>query len=314
MRAWLFSALVFGVISADAASGADELFSKVAIDSVYGSDEVASDAESSPSVTRRGRAISNMLELSELLTTAGFEPKSVEGGILTIKVERKPWELPVLVMMNSDESQVRMVMMLSVVKDIQSVKAEQMMALLATNREIENAFFAVSEKRGRVELHRWIDNASITDSRLRNELNNLAEIAANTERQWDFSRSTTGDDASAKTKSAASAGPADNVSNEPSQSATSTASTASLVGKWSAARSDKEAFAMQLNADNTFALVTVLNGKTTKSTGKFELAGQTLKLIGADGTRLTGTVTVTSASEFQFQLENSSTSLTFKKA
>lgn len=311
MRAWLFSALVFGVMSADAASGADELFSKVAIDSVYGSDDAASADASSPSVTRRGRAISNMLELSELLTSAGFEPKSVEGGILTIKVERKPWELPVLVMMNSDESQVRMVMMLSVVKDIQSVKAERMIGLLSANREIENAFFAVSEKRGRVELHRWIDNAAITDSRLRNELNGLAEIAANTEKQWDFSRSESDDKVSAQTKPAAAAGPAENTSTE---SAKSVAASDSLVGKWAAARSDKEAFAMQLNADNTFALVTVLNGKTTKSTGKFELAGQTLKLIGNDGTRLTGTVTVTSASEFRFQFENSSTSLTFKKS
>ncbi|MCA9165160.1 MAG: type III secretion system chaperone [Planctomycetales bacterium] len=311
MRAWLFSALVFGVMAADAASGADELFSKVAIDSVYGSDDAASADASSPSVTRRGRAISNMLELSELLTSAGFEPKSVEGGILTIKVERKPWELPVLVMMNSDESQVRMVMMLSVVKDIQSVKAERMIGLLSANREIENAFFAVSEKRGRVELHRWIDNAAITDSRLRSELNGLAEIAANTEKQWDFSRSESGDKVSAQTKPAAAAGPAENTSTEPAKSV---AASDSLVGKWAAARSDKEAFAMQLNADNTFALVTVLNGKTTKSTGKFELAGQTLKLIGNDGTRLTGTVTVTSASEFRFQFENSSTSLTFKKS
>lgn len=311
MRAWLFSALVFGVMAADAASGADELFSKVAIDSVYGSDDAASADASSPSVTRRGRAISNMLELSELLTSAGFEPKSVEGGILTIKVERKPWELPVLVMMNSDESQVRMVMMLSVVKDIQSVKAERMIGLLSANREIENAFFAVSEKRGRVELHRWIDNAAITDSRLRNELNGLAEIAANTEKQWDFSRSESDDKVSAQTKPAAAAGPAENTSTEPAKSV---AASDSLVGKWAAARSDKEAFAMQLNADNTFALVTVLNGKTTKSTGKFELAGQTLKLIGNDGTRLTGTVTVTSASEFRFQFENSSTSLTFKKS
>ncbi|MCA9225640.1 MAG: hypothetical protein KDA47_08505 [Planctomycetales bacterium] len=311
MRAWLFSALVFGVMAADAASGADELFSKVAIDSVYGSDDAASADASSPSVTRRGRAISNMLELSELLTSAGFEPKSVEGGILTIKVERKPWELPVLVMMNSDESQVRMVMMLSVVKDIQSVKAQRMIGLLSANREIENAFFAVSEKRGRVELHRWIDNAAITDSRLRNELNGLAEIAANTEKQWDFSRSESGDKVSAQTKPAAAAGPAENTSTEPAKSV---AASDSLVGKWAAARSDKEAFAMQLNADNTFALVTVLNGKTTKSTGKFELTGQTLKLIGNDGTRLTGTVTVTSGSEFRFQFENSSTSLTFKKS
>ena len=74
-----------------------------------------------------------------------------------------------------------------------------------------------------------------------------------------------------------------------------------------------EAFAIQLNANSTFVLVYVKDGKQTRSTGQFTLAGSTLTLSGSDGVKFNGTIGGVTAKTFEFT-PPSGIKLTFQKA
>ena len=87
-----------------------------------------------------------------------------------------------------------------------------------------------------------------------------------------------------------------------------------VVGKWSAARSKTEAFAMQLNSDGKFMLVAVKNGKETKSEGQFTFREGQLTLAAKDGGKLIGSVSALTADAFEFTPQNvAAGKLTFKR-
>jgi hypothetical protein len=103
----------------------------------------------------------------------------------------------------------------------------------------------------------------------------------------------------------------------PASSTPAASATLSLVGTWSAARSKTLAFALQINADGSFSMVTANDGKNAKSTGKYTLSGSTLTLVDTKGTRLSGSVEQTSTKEFKFSPASSkdaTASVTFKRA
>ena len=91
----------------------------------------------------------------------------------------------------------------------------------------------------------------------------------------------------------------------PSNSSPATNSTAApspaFTGRWSASRAANEAFAILFDANGSFVLVSIKDGKQAKSSGKFTVVGSLLTLEGTDGTRLNGTFEMKSASEFSFQ-------------
>lgn len=74
-----------------------------------------------------------------------------------------------------------------------------------------------------------------------------------------------------------------------------------FTGRWSASRASNEAFAILFDANGSFVLVSIRDGKQTKSTGKFSVVGSDLSLESTDGTRLKGTFVMKSAGEFSFQ-------------
>lgn len=91
----------------------------------------------------------------------------------------------------------------------------------------------------------------------------------------------------------------------PSDSSSATSSTvpqsSAFTGRWSASRSANEAFAILFDANGSFILVSIRDGKQAKSSGKFVVAGAQLTLEGTDGVRLNGTIQMKSATEFSFQ-------------
>ena len=91
-------------------------------------------------------------------------------------------------------------------------------------------------------------------------------------------------------------------------------SPANLVGKWSAARSASEAFALQLNTDGSFALVSVKDGKQGRSAGKFSLSGGQLVLATSEGGKLAGNLSMQSADAFEFAPQGSTSPLKFARA
>ncbi len=235
-------------------------------------------------------------QLSRLLLEAGLESKEIEARVVATKKQLDPWSFPVLVTISEDETRLGIVLLLSAVKEGQ-VPADKLLGLLELNRKYAPSNFAYSSQRKRTELYRSIENQAVTGQQLRDEIDRLANLAKETESFWQFESGT--------------------ASEPTDEAAKPAATTGSLVGRWSAARSDKEAFAVQFQAGGTFTLVYVNQGKQTRSTGTFTIEGQSLTLAGSQGMRLTGTVSGQSDTEFRFLPKNSPSGaapLTFKKA
>lgn len=236
-------------------------------------------------------------QLSRLLNQAGFESKEIDERVVTTKKQLDPWSFPVLVTISEDETRLGIVLLLSAVKEGQ-VPADKLLSLLELNRKHAPSQFAYSSQRKRIELYRSIKNQDVTGQQLREKIDLLANLAKETEGFWQFDAAT--------------------ASESPAADSTETGTkTTSLVGRWSAARSESEAFAAKFEANGTFTLVYVKQGRQTRSTGKFTLQGQSLTLEGNQGLRLTGSVISQSDEEFRFLPKDSSsgaTPLTFKKA
>jgi uncharacterized protein (TIGR03066 family) len=162
--------------------------------------------------------------------------------------------------------------------------------------------------------------------RLRDELDRLAEIAKKTEKMWNLGQMVAEVEGK-KVETEIRQRPKLSTNNvtvtitpanpEPKAPAKSATPAPNLLGAWSSALSQQDAFALLFKADGTFALVHVKNGKKTQTTGKSSLAGNLLTLTSTDGTRLAGTITMKSATEFEFRSEkspNNARPLTFKKA
>ncbi len=313
LKSTVFS-LTLGAIAtlASAAFAADSLFSEVPINSVFGKPGTAppappavspgAPAEQRPS-DGRGGAETIMAAVKE----AGFEPKQLNAQVVSTKVQLDKWSFPVLVTTDEDKQEVMLVLLLSVVKDQKQLPSAKLLELLSASREHAPAYFAYSSKRQRIELYRTLENRTPSAELLKTEINRLASIAKATEGLWNLDNAAA---APPTTTSPAQTNPA-----VPASPAAPAAGATSLVGKWSASRSTKEAFALQLSANGKYVLVHVNQGKQTKSSGQFTFTGQALTLAGDDGTKLTGQIAGQTAKQFQFSpAGGKSAALTFRKA
>ncbi len=285
-----------------AGHAADGLFSDVSINSVFAKPGGAAPAPGGqPIAPPPGQSAPDSAGLGALAATvklAGFEPKQVSDQIVQTKVQLDKWSFPVLISSNQQKQEVVLVVLLSLVKDETQLSSAKLLELLDASREHSPAYFAYSSKRKRIELYRTVEGQAPSAQRLKTELNRLAEIAKSTETLWNLTAVQTNKP----------------VTTSPT-ALPKPAATPSLAGKWSAAKSAKEAFAVQLTADGKYTLVHVADGKQTKSSGTFTLAGQQLTLAGSDGTKIAGNITSQSQQQFVFAPSGSKAApLTFKRA
>src|SRR5690606_11716448 len=115
--------------------------------------------------------------------------------------------------------------------------SDQLLALLSANRDHQPAFFSYSEKRNQLELIVSVENEAITPRRLREEIRRAATIAESTAGIWRPAGAATNAPSTNVAQKNAAATP-----NSPASAATPGTSTAKLIGKWSAARSNTQAF------------------------------------------------------------------------
>lgn len=298
----MFKSLIFTIAGLSVAIPVtladDSLLSDVRIDSVY-----ESETDSSGSSERKQKQtvrVRTTEKLSELLRDAGFEVKSSKNQIVKTTKKLDRWSFPVLVTITEDEQNLGLTLALSSVSDIGLMTTEKLLDLMEANRKHAPSQFLFSKTRKRTELFCLLKNDGVTAQSLRDEINRMAVLAKENEAIWRI-----GDNA----KTAA-------TPQEPSEKSSDTGTTApgsALTGNWSAARSSKEAFAIRFEADGTFQLIYIKDGKQTRSSGKFTQDAQSLTLEGKDGLRLTGSFSLQSEKQFQFQPRNS-TQLTFRKA
>ena len=322
-----------------AAQEEDSLFSSVRASTAFDNDIAANLGNT---VAVGAKRLTTTDELVHTLQEANFEAAAGGTRVAATKKQLDLWQYPVLVMLSEDEQDVSIVLGLRAVSDSGKVPATRRLQLLESNEKSGRTSFAFNRERNRIELFSLIKNSGVNAQSLRDEINRLAILARDTESLWNLEESAGG---AALTQAATANGGATKVPVAPvavapvaspapaatapttSQSATPPAaglpaenpelSSNSLQGRWSASRSATEAFAIQLNADGTFVLVSVNNGKQTRSTGKFTVQSSQLTLETSDGGRLLGKVTLVSTSEFRFEQETNGatgTALTFRKA
>ena len=322
-----------------AAQEEDSLFSSVRASTAFDNDIAANLGNT---VAVGAKRLTTTDELVHTLQEANFEAAAGGTRVAATKKQLDLWQFPVLVMLSEDEQDVSIVLGLRAVSDSGKVPATRLLQLLESNEKSGRTSFAFNRERNRIELFSLIKNSGVNAQSLRDEINRLAILARDTESLWNLEESAGG---AALTQAATANGGATKVPVAPvavapvaspapaatapttSQSATPPAaglpaenpelSSNSLQGRWSASRSATEAFAIQLNADGTFVLVSVNNGKQTRSTVKFTVQSSQLTLETSDGGRLLGKVTLVSTSEFRFEQETNGatgTALTFRKA
>ena len=313
-----------------AAQEEDSLFSAVDATSAFNNDSDVTKSEPASGSAQKSRLISTN-DLIRTLLDADFEGTAIGTRAVSTKKQLAKWQFPVLVTLSENEQDVTIVLGLRRVSDLQKVPATRLLQLLETNEKSGRTSFAFNRERNRLELFSLIDNSDITGQTLRDQINRLAILARDTESLWNLEESAGGaleNSANTENSSAtkvvdtsAAPAPLNSIPSTPPVTQTLPAAAAvsanSLHGRWSASRSTTDAFAMLLNADTTFVLVSVSGGKQSRSSGKFRLLNNQLTFEGSDGSRLDGTVTLVSGSEFRFEQKSTATTnaaLTFRKA
>jgi uncharacterized protein (TIGR03066 family) len=285
---------------------ADDLFSRVTTGSVFKESNGKQTLPGGPDQqVERGRRIGSASQLADILRDAGLEPEANGERVVNIQLQHAKWTFPISMGINEAGDQIRLAMTLTQFETGKQPTSNQLLALLGANREHQPAFFSFSEKRRQIELFLSISNEEVTARLLREELRRAASIAESTASLWDISS------AAAPTTTTPTAKTTIPKTTQP-QAAPAIGN--GLVGKWSAARSNTQAFAMQFKADGSFILVSVINGKQSKANGKFTLNASQLTLTTDTGTS-TAAVTNVSANSFEFTPPGkASAKLTFKRA
>jgi hypothetical protein len=310
--AFCLSAVALASVLTGGAAAEDELFTRIKIDTVFNKD-----AEPPPTTTRGNDTVEkrvrvlNVAQLGDLLKEAGMEPEVGEAAV-SVKTQHSKWTFTSVLGLDENRQQIVVLMRLLDLEGKSPISAERLTMMLTVNRDLRPAMFTYSEKNKRLELLKGLDNDQISGRMLRDELKRLAQLAENMAPLWEVEAAP-----APSTTAPAPTSPAPNsVANKPAPqpAAPAPAATNTMLGQWLATRSAKEAFAMQLNADNSFTLVYVKDGKQSKSTGKYTLTGSQLSLSTNDGGKFSGSVTNITSKSFDFTAPNSASKLTFQKA
>lgn len=293
---------------------ADDLFSRVPTSSVFSSstESAAATPDTPAAVPDRLEKVLKIGQLADLLRDAGLVPElNAEETAATVQLQHARWTFPVVMGLTEDRERLNLVMLLS---DLGTKKlpADRLLSLLSANLDHQPVMFAYSEEQQKLELFVSIENSQISPKLLRDELRRIATVAEQTAALWEI------DPPAAAAPVAAAPAATVPASTVPAATATAPATGSaapSLIGKWSASRSDKEAFAIALNQDNSFVLVHIKDGKQNRSTGKFTLEGGQLTLTITAGSKLVATIGNLTDSTFDFTPQGGKAAkLSFKKA
>jgi uncharacterized protein (TIGR03066 family) len=311
-RSIAFHVLWASLFAASLAFGGDDLFSDLQIESVYGSSGSAADidpAEAAPAI-RTGTPdspveIAGPASLAEALRNGGFDPQEANSQYLTVVLGAGEAKKTAFATVSEDRQRVQLVLPLSTLAKGATLSTDRLTTLMEANRADRAERFAFSAKLGRIELHRSVENRNITGAKLRDAFDAMVAVADDTEALWKS------DEAPVSTPAPATAAAGNPASPAPSANAAS----ASLVGSWTSSRSKTQAFALRLEADGKFALVTVDGTRNAKSSGTYVLSGDKLSLNDAKGGSLAGTIAIQSADKFEFTpTGGSAAALVFQRA
>jgi len=269
----------------------DSLFSEVAMESVF---EKNATLSADVAAIGDGQTLDRVTGLSSLvlaLKAAGFSAKQ-DNNRATIQVDHAGWKLPVTLEVQVEQDRIVCEMALVEIKDVTTVTTDALLGLLASGDVNSGAFFAYDSETKLVQVRTSIQNRAITARQLKADLLHLASLAEKHADVWSK--------LNAKPVTKATSTGTSTASSVPATSAT----TFSTVGRWVAALSSGESFAIEFGADSTFKLVTIKSGKSSVSKGKTTRVGNQLTLVGDDKVTLNCTVAQSAADKFQLSIND----------
>ena len=287
-----FIPLALSVLCLPVASSGDELFSEVAVESVFGGSTKSTSGAtgSSASIPAGGVRVTGAGQLGELLRELGFEPERVDGRTVTIQLAHGQWTIPTTLHAAVDRSQVDVTMGLATPPKGTKWDGNKLLRLLA-DPEDGGAHFAFDSSKGQMQVRQTMSAREVSSDNLGRLLTEMAEFAVSRETAW-FDK------------------PSDSDKSKPAT--TDAAAPTSVIGSWVASLGQGEAFAIKLTPDGKFQLAHVKAGKTTTSSGKAERTGDQLKLQGDGSVTISGTLANITAEGFDLTLP-SGKKLVFKK-
>jgi hypothetical protein len=292
---FLFTAVLIVCNSSNLLSANDDLFSQVAMETVF---EKATGSESAENEAKRSEAtvlsrVTGTAGLKQLLQGSQFEYE-VNEGQLTLKLARSGWGFPVRLRVDVERDCILCDLSLVQLKDAKQIDHRVLLRLMAAGDPSKRAFFAFDPAEKVVQLRASFSNRHVTPSGLVRELEGLAQLADSRASIW--SELSPKQEKQAKTSR----------SDDPKPTAASSQPGSSLEGQWSASLNQKEAFAVRFDRSGRFALVHLRDGKSTQSTGKFSLQGNQLMMSGDDGVRLTSKLTWRGSQALRLEILGSS--------
>ena len=338
-----FIILTLAFLGLGSAAHADDLFSRISLDSPFSSSGTkpsgtTATGEKAPPSDRASKVL-NADHLAEMLRDADLEPKVEGDDFVSLKFKHQRWDFPVAINMTDKNARLWIVFVLTKLEGGKQLKAEQLAGLLGANRDLRPAMFTMADSGKRIELYLALPNEQISPKALRDSLQTLAGVAEQTAGLWEVTAASAGNNSS-KSNDSPNGRPAPNgqngqngangqvakqdapaakpVPNSPPPVTSAPSAASGLLGKWSAAVGEKDAMALLLKADGSFVLAQVKDGKQGRVAGTFTFANGLLTLTGTDGTKIiTGSVAQTSDKAFDFTPQNGTTKgakLSFKKA
>ena len=288
----LFAFALFAatLLSLSAVRGDDDLFSEVAMESVFEkATAVKSDVASQTELDSISR-ITGTSTLVRALKAAGFEPKQ-DSGRVTFPLEHAGWKFPVAMWVEIERDRIVCEMSLVEIAKDASIDQKALLELLAAGDAARGAFFAYEQSNRLIQLRASLGNRAITANRLKNDVGELAAFAESQSDRWSKLQSET----------------------ETDPQTTQTAKDSySLVGTWSAALAGNQAFAIRIESNGQFRLVHLKSGKTTTSKGKASRSGNQLTLAGDDGNTLNCSISWSDAKQFQLAINDAQGKATVK--
>ena len=305
----------FAMLAASFASHAfsgDDLYSEVALEKAFIS-APQNDADDVDKVVSAKNRVVGKGTLAKLLIDAGYDAKKEDGNTVSTIVRHKQLEFTAYLSLVVHDDRLVIRMPVTTINDKTKLSPSKLLELLAIGQEEEDIFCAYSADQSQIELRHIMNNRGVTPNAITEALSGLALAAETHQEKWDEM----GESKVFSTETPTS--PSDLIPpTTPLKTTAPEKPKLTLTGTWTASLGKDEAFAIELKTDSTFRLVHLKSGKSTISEGKAKRSGNQLSLAGKDGITITGTVSQTSANEFELAISGAdgklALSLRFKSA
>ena len=281
------------------AAKADDLFSEVTIDSVFGTAKSSiSGGATSAAPAGGGKRIAGASSLRKTLQNAGFATQDFDSKsvLATVNAPRtKDKKLSAFFSVDVDKG--RVVIGIPLVQiDESKISAQKLLEMMNSSRNADAIYFAYSPDTKWLGIRRTISNEAVTTSSIRERIDEMVAFAENSVETWES------EGKSLETKPAP-----EKVATAPKEAPKTTFS---LTGLWGATGTRGEGYGIKFEGAK-FELAISENGKTSESKGNYTFSNGSLTLAG-DGLTLTGKLVFKSVSKFELRLDNGPT-LTFSK-